>query len=185
MRRLARMLDAAEIGPLARPSFSRERPIRVRSTKYDGSVHYEFGAYVLDVTGPLVRCWIPKGTSFTGYRGAGAVEEDFTALFFTDRWYNLFHNHRPQGRRAIETYINIGLPARFDGALLAWVDLDLDVIRERAGVVVDDEDEFAEHRVQMGYPDDLAERAQSTAVELARMLHAGEFPCDRQAHLPA
>jgi uncharacterized protein len=179
------MPDAPKTGPLAPLLFTRERPILVRSTKYDGSLHYEFSAYLLDAPGSLLRCWIPRRTPWRGYRGAGEVEEAFTALFFTDRWYNLFHNHRPQGRRAIETYANVGLPAVFDGKLLTWVDLDLDVLRGREGVVVDDEDEFAEHRVRMGYPEDLAARALEATSEVTRLLHAGEFPCDRAAHLPA
>ncbi|WP_180935649.1 DUF402 domain-containing protein [Nocardioides ungokensis] len=37
--------------------------------------------------------------------------------------------------------------------MLRAVDLDLDVVRGRTGRVwIDDEDEFAEHRVRFGYP---------------------------------
>jgi hypothetical protein len=44
------------------------------------------------------------------------------------------------------------------------VDLDLDVIRYRNGkVLLDDEDEFAEHQVTLGYPEDVIEKALATA----------------------
>ena len=47
------------------------------------------------------------------------------------------------------------------------VDLDLDVIRLRDGtVLLDDEDEFAEHRVLYGYPEDVVERALATSRDL-------------------
>ncbi|MGW3644493.1 DUF402 domain-containing protein, partial [Streptomyces sp. NPDC005143] len=41
-----------------------------------------------------------------------------------------------------------------DGIVVRMVDLDLDVVRPRGGEAhVEDEDEFAEHRVRYGYPD--------------------------------
>ena len=52
-------------------------------------------------------------------------------------------------------------PAVWHGEdLVRAVDLDLDVIRGTTGRVwVDDEDEFAEHRVSLGYPDEVIEQA--------------------------
>ena len=47
-------------------------------------------------------------------------------------------------------------PAEWDGHMLRAVDLDLDVVRGFNGtVIVDDEDEFAEHQVAYGYPEDV------------------------------
>ena len=44
-------------------------------------------------------------------------------------------------------------PPYWDGDVLRSVDLDLDVIQGLSGRVwVDDEDEFADHRVRWGYP---------------------------------
>ena len=43
------------------------------------------------------------------------------------------------------------------------VDLDLDVVRRTDGTVyVDDEDEFAEHRVSFGYPPEVVELAEES-----------------------
>lgn len=173
------------IEPLSRPVFTRERPIRVHSTKYDGSLHYEFEAFLLDSIGPLLRCWVPAGTPVVSYHGSGAVKTGFTALFFTDRWFNVYHQHRPHGRRALEVYVNIGSPATFDGRRLTWVDLDVDVLLERDGIVIDDEDEFAAHRVRMRYPEDLVERVMETTGEVTRALTHRSFPFDRSAHVPA
>ncbi len=58
--------------------------------------------------------------------------------------------------------------------MLRAVDLDLDVVRGNTGRVwVDDEDEFAEHRVAFDYPEDVvtsavasAERRHSSAVRV-------------------
>ncbi len=160
------------------------RTVRVASTKYDGSRHYEFDAQLLAREGPMLTLLVPEGTPYTGYRGEGAIQPTFTALFWTDRWYNLFHQHRPMGRRRIMSYGNVALPAEFDGDVLRWVDLDLDVIVDAdGGVILDDEDEFEQHRLRFAYPQDVVSRAITARDELLRLAATGAFPFDRAAHI--
>ena len=45
------------------------RPIRIESTKYDGSPHYKFDATLLSHEGPLLTAAIALGTVLDGYRG--------------------------------------------------------------------------------------------------------------------
>jgi protein associated with RNAse G/E len=60
-------------------------------------------------------------------------------------------------------YVDMTTPPSWDGPVVRAVDLDLDVIRMRNGwVVVDDEDEFAEHRVELGYPDEIVALAEAS-----------------------
>ena len=55
----------------------------------------------------------------------------------------------------MRVYVDITTPPVWDGTVLRAVDLDLDVVRGNTGRVwVDDEDEFADHRVRFGYPDE-------------------------------
>ncbi len=167
-----------------RPASTAGRRVHVLSTKYDGSRHYEYTATLLDQTGPLVRVWVEAGEPYVSYRGQGLMREGFTALFFTDRWYNLFHNLRPMGRRGYLTYANIGTPATFEGDTIRWVDLDVDIVRTVDAIHVDDEDEFALHQRAMSYPRDLIDRVLTTRDELVRLAGAEVFPFDRAAHLP-
>ncbi len=166
------------------PDLSAGRPIRVVSTKFDGSQHYAYAARLLDRTGPLLRVWVERGEPFTSYRGDGLMREGFTALFFTDRWYNLFHNLHPVGARGYLTYANVGTPVTLDGDTLRWVDLDIDIVRTVDAVHVDDEDEFALHSQQMAYPPDVVERVLATRDELVRLAASEAFPFDRHSHLP-
>lgn len=54
-----------------------------------------------------------------------------------------------------------------DGTVLRMVDLDLDVVRFRGGdAYAKDEDEFAVHREEFGYPDGLVEEARRTCARL-------------------
>ena len=166
------------------PSTDAQRLVRVLSTKYDGSPHYEFEAQLLGHRDGYVRLHVPRGTLLRSYRGEFPVRATFTALFWADRWYNVYHNHRPAGRRGIESYANVATPAQFDGETLRWVDLDLDVLTREGGVEVDDEDEFAEHRERFGYPDDVVRHALAARDELLRLAGSGAFPFDRASHIP-
>jgi hypothetical protein len=85
-------------------------------------------------------------------------------------WLATFHG---EPREWVEVYVDITTPPVWDGTTLRTVDLDLDVIRRVGGeVFVDDEDEFAEHQVTLGYPADVVARAQSSCDRvLAAVTH--------------
>ena len=67
----------------------------------------------------------------------------------------------------MEIYADVTTRPVIAGGQMTAVDLDLDVVRFRDGrVAVLDEDEFAEHQVQLAYPAELIARAQATCDEL-------------------
>lgn len=79
-------------------------------------------------------------------------------------------------------YVDITTPAWWDGDLLRAVDLDLDVIRGDTGRVwVDDEDEFADHRVSLGYPDDIVAAALASCSRVHAAVAAEAPPYDGAA----
>ncbi|MGJ3559538.1 DUF402 domain-containing protein [Streptomyces sp. INA 01156] len=65
-----------------------------------------------------------------------------------------------------------------DGTVLHMVDLDLDVVRPHGGEAhIEDEEQFAEHRVRYGYPDSVVGKARQTCewlMEAGR--RGGEAP---------
>jgi uncharacterized protein len=171
------------------------RVVRIVSTKFDGSLHNDFAGRLIedwtgleDPTAPL-RLFVPEGTPIQSYRGDLVVQVPFTALFWPgqERWWNVYHNHRTLQRSdqrwTPESYANVSSPATFDGETVRWVDLDLDVTI-RAGVVeLLDEDEFAEHRVRMGYPDDVVSGALEAASKLLELAARRAPPFDRDRHI--
>lgn len=160
-------------------------PIRILSTKYDGSPHYDYWGRLIDQHEGVIRVVTDEGTHMRGYRGEGAFRTTMTQLFFTDRWYNVFHNYQPVGRLGMHWYANIGTPARIEGDTLRWVDLDLDLMdTEVRGLFVDDEDEFALHRERMGYPPDIVESAEAALEELLALSRGLAFPLDHVNHVP-
>jgi hypothetical protein len=74
-------------------------------------------------------------------------------------------------------YVDITTPATWDGRFLRAVDLDLDVIVGDTGRVwVDDEDEFADHRVRFGYPDDVIAAALASSERVFAAVTADRPP---------
>lgn len=77
-----------------------------------------------------------------------------------------------------EIYCDVTTPVRWSSASeVTMVDLDLDVLRKRDGtVLLDDEDEFAEHQVKYGYPPDVVSEAENSAAWLKDALANGREP---------
>jgi protein associated with RNAse G/E len=89
-------------------------------------------------------------------------DEWFLATFYADE-------PRPLPNGWVEVYVDIATVAHWSEGAVTAVDLDLDVIRGRTGRVwVDDEDEFADHQVRLGYPDEVVR----AAVESCAAVHA-------------
>jgi hypothetical protein len=85
----------------------------------------------------------------------------------------------------IDLYVDIVHPPTWspDGRSVRVIDLDLDVIvRRDATVFLDDEDEFEEHSISLGYPTDVITKARETARRTLAAIEAHEPPFDG-AHL--
>jgi predicted RNA-binding protein associated with RNAse of E/G family len=94
-----------------------------------------------------------------------------------NRWW-LATFHAPDAPR-VSVYVDMTTPPRWDGSVLRTVDLDLDVIRLVGGeVFVDDEDEFAEHQVQLGYPRDVVARAKASRDRVRAAVRHEDPPFD-------
>jgi uncharacterized protein len=64
----------------------------------------------------------------------------------------------------VAIYVDVTDTPRYDGRVVSAIDLDLDVVAWRdGGVEIVDVDEFDEHRVVLGYPPEIVEKARLTA----------------------
>jgi uncharacterized protein len=96
-------------------------------------------------------------------------------------WLATFHARGGQ----VQVYVDMTTPPVWEGRTLTAVDLDLDVVRGNSGRVwVDDEDEFADHRVRFGYPDEVARLAMDSCDRVRAAMLAGAAPYDGVTHLP-
>lgn len=153
-----------------------DKVIRVVSTKYDGSPRDEWPAHLIERRGNQLRLYVPAGAEEI-VKGSKRqlIEIPFYAMYWTDRWYNIWQFDRTHG---IVFYANVAMPCQFDGGTIRWTDLDMDVLVYADGsVMVKDEHEFEERRAD--YPTAVVRSALASCDELVRLANAGEFPFQR------
>lgn len=172
-------------------------PVRVETTKWGGLPHWRFlGRYLgEDEHGHWLG--FPAGTRHA--RAANRLKDAYTfdsevdsvtLVPHDDWWAATFHAPGIWCDR----YVDITTPAVWREDRVELVDLDLDVIRmappggpvrpgrdhHRSGAtVLDDEDEFARHRVDLGYPADVITRAERAAATVLRFCRDQIAPFDQ------
>ncbi|MDN5813865.1 MAG: YgaC family protein [Micrococcaceae bacterium] len=152
-----------------------------RAWKYDGWPHWvvpgrylgadEYGHWVIQPAGSLVA---RPGAAF-------AAESDVICLFPHDAdWVATFYDDSHPGhfRLYIDVSRNLGWRAlKPSGWEFNSIDMDLDVVRSTSrGIYLDDEDEFEDHALSMGYPQELAQRMRDAARELLEAVEARQEP---------
>lgn len=159
-------------------------PVELRFTKYDGSPHWEYDLIVLGVDAYGV--WL-GGRPGDVCRRVGRVIDPgvhWVTLVPTDGpWVATFNE--PGGPLRAGVYVDVTDTPRWHpvptprgpGLRMTCADLDLDVVRRFTGeCYIDDEDEFAEHRVRYGYPAELIAATQAAAELLFAQVSEGVEP---------
>ncbi|HET6482520.1 MAG TPA: DUF402 domain-containing protein [Actinoplanes sp.] len=136
--------------------------------KFDGRPHRQVTARLLGEDEYGTWLATPRGTVVTyhyGRRRSGRTRVDAVRLLPAGKWWMAMFLAAPDVR---EAYCDVISPLRWTGpAEITVIDLDIDVVRYRDHrVVVEDEDEFAEHRHELGYPPEIVEGALAGAAEL-------------------
>jgi protein associated with RNAse G/E len=100
--------------------------------------------------------------------------------YWLDRWYNVFRFMEPSGGLR-NYYCNVNIPPTYDGRVLSFVDLDLDiVVAPDLSYRILDEDEFEANALRYEYPAAVQERAHQAVAELRELIEAREFPFNYQ-----
>jgi protein associated with RNAse G/E len=168
---VAQAAGAGENTDVAAPEF-----VQVVFLKFDGRPHRSYAARFLGEDESGTWLGVPAGTParVDGTRET-LREEPYVLLVPGHAWWTAMFNAPP---RRTEIYCDVTTPARWSGRHeVTVVDLDLDVRRRRWGDIERlDEDEFAEHRVAFGYPDDVVTEATAASFWLAKALGDGTEP---------
>ncbi len=155
--------------------------VRVAMTKWGDRPHWEFDATYLgsDEHGDwlgIARSTVMTRPGMTYVAPTAQVGLVPAPGPDADRgWLATFHDVGGP----VQVYVDITTPPVWDGAVLRAVDLDLDVVRGNTGRVwVDDEDEFADHRVRYGYPPEVVSAAAASCDRVHAAVAAGRAPYD-------
>lgn len=158
-------------------------PVHVDYRKWDGAPHWQSDGTFLGVDEH--GCWVgfPQGTHFERPGAAFDIGRDSVSLF-PDAGFTPAFN-QPTGRpEEVLVYVDTTTPpvwSRADdgGWRVTMIDLDLDVVQRANGFLyVDDEDEFAEHQQQFGYPEDVIHQAETDTRAVFEGIRDGRAPFD-------
>lgn len=154
-----------------------------RNRKWNGKAHWVVpGRYLGE---DRHGWWIFQGTNEFCSRPGAAFYTRSDAVLLVPRsgdWVATFYDDsNPNG---VSVYVDLAVAHEWTDIRPAVtefhvIDMDLDVIRMAdRGVFIDDQDEFAEHRVAMNYPDRLVDDIQAAADELYQAVKAQQAPFD-------
>lgn len=150
-------------------------------TKWGDRPHWEFDGLYLGSDEHGDWLGFPAGTLMSRPGVEVRPENDQVGLVPAGggAWLGTFH---APGGWTVRTYVDMTSVPEWDGSVVRAVDLDLDVIEPVDGeVYVDDEDEFAEHQVRFGYPDDVVDLAERTRDEVFAAVVERRAPFDGSA----
>lgn len=150
-------------------------PMLLNTTKYDGTLHYRFEVETAYRGDDILAVYREPDIQLESYRGTFTAPGHVLNVFYATRYHNVaimwLRDWTPRMH-----YVNIATPAQWDHRRVTAADMDLDIIRFAGEdrVILDDEDEFAEHTNSMGYPPDLVSRCLTEADVLFRRVSARE-----------
>jgi hypothetical protein len=155
--------------------------VHVRYGKWGGGRHYEFSMSRLGEDEHGVWLGAPAGTTIRRPGAEFPASTDWVTCFARAAgWTASFY---PRDQQDIAAYVDITTPpswSRDDDLgldVVSMVDLDLDIVLLANGeLLIDDEDEFEEHRHSLGYPAEIVTLAQSTSKAVFDALAAGAEP---------
>jgi len=146
---------------------SGDEEIVVRVYKYDGREHRTWRARLCEQVGPLIVLDAVFAEEveheLLGKIASGTISKEY---YWRDRWYNVF-------RFSDRFYCNVTEPPRFDGSILTYVDLDIDILVEQdfSYRILDLED-FETYP----YPAEVQQKARQAVTELIGLIAARAFP---------
>ena len=151
--------------------------IVVSVRKYDGLEHRRWPARIAKSEGSLLVLDAVFDEEIQhdllGTISAGTISTEY---YWLDRWYNVFRFSDTQ--RALKSfYCNVNRPPSFDGRVLSYIDLDIDVlVAPDLTYRILDVDDFEENAKRYGYPEDVQASARRALAELIKLIEERAFP---------
>ena len=152
-------------------------PIVVSVQKYDGTEHRRWPARIAKTIGPLLILDAVFDAEvqhdLLGTIASGTISTEY---YWLDRWYNVFRFSDPD-QKLKNFYCNINVPPSFDGRILSYIDLDIDVLVDPdLKYKVLDEDDFEQNAKLYPYPLAVQAQARAALAELITLIESRSFP---------
>lgn len=99
-----------------------------------------------------------------------------TEYYWFEHWYNVFRFARPDGTLR-SFYCNVNVPPQFDGKVLSYIDLDIDLLVEPdLSYRILDVEDFEINAERYAYPLEVKAGAKRAVKELIELIEARAFP---------
>ncbi|HZN01672.1 MAG TPA: DUF402 domain-containing protein [Pyrinomonadaceae bacterium] len=153
--------------------------IVVSVLKYDGREHRRWPARIAETVGPLIILDAVFDEEIEhdllGKVLSGTISTEY---YWLDRWYNVFR-FSSSDQVLQKFYCNINAPPQFDGRVLSYVDLDIDVLVEPDLTYrILDEEDFEQNARRYGYPEEIRANARRALTEVIGLIESRAFPFD-------
>lgn len=153
--------------------------VTINSLKYDGKVRRSWKCKFVERSGDLLvfvgEFDFDVKHEHLGHIKTGTVSWEY---YWLDRWYNVFRFHEPDGQLR-NYYCNINMPPKFDGRVLEYVDLDIDMlVWKDLSFEILDREEFDENSLKFGYSDEVRAAVDGGLEELKGLIERRGFPFD-------
>ncbi len=154
-----------------------QQQIIVSACKYDGREHRRWSARIKSQEDSLLVLDAEFEEEIKhqllGVVARGTVSREY---YWLNRWYNIFRFENPDGNLR-SFYCNVNVPPTFDGRVLSYIDLDIDIlVAPDLSYQVVDEDEFALNADKYNYPPRIREQAFQALAELKVLIENRRFP---------
>jgi protein associated with RNAse G/E len=151
--------------------------IVVQVLKYDGREHRRWPARIARVEGPLLVLDAVFDDEIEhdllGTISSGTISTEY---YWLDRWYNVFRFSDPD-RKLKNYYCNVNQPPSFDGHVLSYIDLDIDVfIAPDLTYQILDVEDFEENARRYAYPEEVQANARRALADLTGLIESRAFP---------
>jgi uncharacterized protein len=154
-----------------------ENNVVVSVLKYDGLEHRRWPARIARIDGPLLVLDAVFEDEIKhdllGTISSGTISTEY---YWRDRWYNVFRFSDPDDELK-NYYCNVNQPPSFDGRVLSYIDLDIDVLvaPDLTYKILDVED-FEVNARRYAYPEEVQVNARRALSELTGLIEARAFP---------
>ena len=154
-----------------------ESSVIVSVLKYDGLEHRRWPARIAKIERPLLVLDAVFEDEIQhdllGTISSGTISTEY---YWLNRWYNVFRFSDPD-RKLKNYYCNVNQPPRFDGRVLSYIDLDIDVLvaPDLTYKILDVED-FEENARRYAYPEEVQANAHRALAELTGLIESKAFP---------
>lgn len=139
--------------------------IQIHSYKHNGKIHRVWQeTLVLKGTRNIIIGGNERTLVTESDGRTWLTREPSICYFHAENWFNIICMLREDG---VYYYVNMSSPFVYDDKSLKYIDYDLDVkVFPDMSYLILDEDEYAEHKEQMGYPEVIDQILQRNLTKL-------------------